>query len=745
MTVQRPDFPGFELVARISNHAHADVYHAVHLTSAKSYALKLAKTPLGASHIEKEVSLLTQFAGIDGVVICTDSGLLEDMPYLLMPFYQGTLHQHILARQAPVNCKEALMIMARLVQVVSTIHQQGVIHCDLHPQNILTDENGKWCIADFAAAVHSEKENFQSVQKVRAGTPLYASPEQILGLAQLSVAADTYALTSIFCALVSGNLQQNILSPKQMQELRQGMSVKAQRDLFEKIDGAHKHWLSSQQIKQNHSLSSVLSKGLARDPNERYHSSEELFSALKGACTDADESLDKNDHDHSPHATIAFSHSAQFSSDIAVIKQSIVAVLRSEGSVSDDTINALIERYHLNDKISKPELVLADLIKEAETFLAEDNEHVAFLHWIHTLREFASRYGTQLTKKQARRFVQHGVAAGAGKHANLAAWLLRHFVVQSWWKANAPLIAALGFVIALLVFVWYPNNPIIYNKSDESVERTIKPLSIPDMQSGEATQGSNPTSSLGPQAQGGQEPAVKPFVRKDAHEQLVYTVSDVKTQQSYTLRFESVAVTNMRATIGAETFYVMSEEVSQGLWQACVNAGKCRQVITISTNADRKQLLALNHPAVNVSWYDVTEDFIPYLNATLGEQFALPTMAQWLNFAYSSQGQPLRASYIHCKDCALLIEDYENTTMPVSAAQAGPNGLFHVYGNAQEWLQDCWQDVKLGLQRCDQAAAVGGSWMDTKQSIEQQPLARLLKTARSITTGFRLVKRETSL
>lgn len=251
-----------------------------------------------------------------------------------------------------------------------------------------------------------------------------------------------------------------------------------------------------------------------------------------------------------------------------------------------------------------------------------------------------------------------------------------------------------------------------------------------------------------------------------------YTLLDSATQQNYTIVLNKVAMTqapisqapisrevkpqlplltadqsargDANKQISKQEFYVMSEEISQGLWLACVNAGRCRQTKSITTNEKRRAMLEPNRPVVNVSWYDIQEDFIPFISEALGTELFLPTMAEWLGFAYSVEGETLLPTQIHCKGCQHPYMQYSESTMPVNLLPQGPFGLRNVFGNVQEWLQDCWQDVKLKRERCDQAPAVGGSWMNDKQMIEQAPLSRLLKTARSTTTGFRLVKRDTA-
>ncbi|WP_371195187.1 SUMF1/EgtB/PvdO family nonheme iron enzyme [Glaciecola sp. SC05] len=792
MTTKTPHIPGFIIDAVLSRHEHADVFRVSSKDVAEPMALKLAKTALGAKYVFKEISYLTRFAGTGGIAQCIDSGAVSNMPYLCMPLYVQTLHQHLHNIGGPLRPSDALLVFKQVTAAVSSMHKQGFLHCDLHPQNIIQDADSLWQIIDFAAVLDIKQEGFLSADRERLGTALYTSPEQREGLMQLTAASDIYALSSIACAALSGELHQNLLSAEQLEALANPTSPEIQLSVNALIHSAHERWLSAAVIVQNPALDSVLRKGLANEPSARYASAVQWYQALEQACLGADATSHESDDVDLANATMLFTQNAQLSEEIIQIKQSLIEVLLLKGKVDDAAAVTLIERHQLRDKISSPELVLQGLATEAEAFLRSDKQNAAFLNWAQNLHAYALTYGNRLTRQTAKKLVEQGLMQGAGDKARLQSCLSEHFKVQSWLAANKLSAFAVASIVALLIFVWYPDNPLIYEQAESaltqpasqpqtsSVVDSAQPSRNEDLQSKEvmvatAQQESRrtyvqPSKSFvqadtrladsltevvpqtNPQLQlGVPSLSQKKIDRLDAQGNLVYTLSDPKTNNVYELTFNLInTATQTHNPIAKEqgikpaSFYVMSEEVSQGIWLACVNAGKCRQAKTISTSAERRAMLGNDHPVVNVNWYDITEDFIPYLNDALDAEFALPTMAQWLAFAFSEEGTPLGVKNIHCQNCQSTRRQFENSTMPVNGLAAGPFGLRHVYGNAQEWLQDCWQDVKLGLQRCDQAPAVGGAWMDTQQHIEQQPLSRLLKTARSMTTGFRLVKRETS-
>lgn len=750
MTTNSIQISGLQIDTIISSQAHANVYRVTHLLKAEPHALKIAKTDLGAKQLLKETALLRQFTGTDGIALYIASGMCAGMPYLLMPLYQQSLHQVLLNRREAMSLEDAMGVLSQLANAITKVHGQGVMHCDLHPQNIMQDARKRWCLIDFGGAVYLAKENYQSLDKQRVGSPLFASPEQQAGIAQLSVATDIYALSAIFCALLSGKDYLGLFTLANSPAQIRSMTFDQQLAATEAGQKARQHWLSLPALNHSDALKVILSKGLAPKPANRYSSVAAFFDALviaSAAATDTNINININvDGASTADITQVFTHSAQLSDDIKQLKQAIVDVLTRDGKVSSEVVSSLVDEYQLAAKISQPDQVIAGLVGEAELFLKHDNNHTAFLEWSQNLHAYKASYGNKLSRENADKFVQQGIKRTAGSQQDLQRWLARHFVIEWWCLANKGKSLGLGLlgIASVLWLVWLAKYLLLPDISTQ----TQKPITaqVDSIISAEPLL-ETPTRSrsfVGDIKERERSAVLNQTLSAvNMHSSIEYALIDPIANAVYTLNFKQVnSASDKQDGMSLPPLFVMTEEVSQGLWLACVNAGKCRQAVVLSTSAARKRLADLNHPVVNVSWYDVTEDFIPFLNDALNAEFALPTMAQWLTFAFNSDGTPLIASDIHCKDCEYINNIFENTTMPINRLSAGPYGLYHVYGNAQEWLQDCWQDVKLGQQRCDQAPAVGGAWLDTRQGIERQPLARLLKTARSITTGFRLVKRE---
>ena|GEM_PF-3521665 len=210
---------------------------------------------------------------------------------------------------------------------------------------------------------------------------------------------------------------------------------------------------------------------------------------------------------------------------------------------------------------------------------------------------------------------------------------------------------------------------------------------------------------------------------------------------------------------------MMSFEVTNQLYSACVNDGKCATSKKLSTDPRYRTFALPEHPVVNVSWYDITEQFIPWLSAQIGSNLRLPTKHEWefaaagtvdnLSTTYS-WGQRMQMNRAHCKNCGIVNNNSVNinsvnnsrvnSTMPVRSFAANNWQLYDMHGNVQEWTSSCHQpSSSLTLKstlapRCDLAIVKGGSWLSDKSELAIPMDDFLKKTVRSHTTGFRLVE-----
>jgi ribosomal protein S8 len=201
----------------------------------------------------------------------------------------------------------------------------------------------------------------------------------------------------------------------------------------------------------------------------------------------------------------------------------------------------------------------------------------------------------------------------------------------------------------------------------------------------------------------------------------------------------------------SERIRMMSFEVTNELYQRCIDDGECLASNLLSDDPRQVIFDQADHPVVNVSWFDITDKFIPWLTKQTHSFLRLPTEQEWMHAASTGQatnrygwGKQFRLDQAHCRDCYSLNwrgDDYRFSTRPIMSFSANQWQLFDLHGNVQEWTSDCVAAASTSLQeRCDQAIVKGGSWFTNHVALSTLAKQALQKNARSHTTGFRLVE-----
>ena len=121
--------------------------------------------------------------------------------FLVMEYVEGRNLREILSIYGKLPLETVMQIAEVSADALSYAHRHGVIHKDLKPDNILLTEDGVLKIIDFGIAgfKHMQKKDLPIM-----GTPLYMSPEQIMGR-PLSEKTDIYSLGIILCELITGH------------------------------------------------------------------------------------------------------------------------------------------------------------------------------------------------------------------------------------------------------------------------------------------------------------------------------------------------------------------------------------------------------------------------------------------------------------------------------------------------------------------------------------------------------------
>jgi formylglycine-generating enzyme required for sulfatase activity/serine/threonine protein phosphatase PrpC len=202
--------------------------------------------------------------------------------------------------------------------------------------------------------------------------------------------------------------------------------------------------------------------------------------------------------------------------------------------------------------------------------------------------------------------------------------------------------------------------------------------------------------------------------------------------------------------VAIQTFSMSQTEVTFAQWDACVSAGGC------SHKPDDESLGRGNRPVINVSYEDITREFIPWLNNITGMtgdmKYRLPTEAQWEYAANAGSNSRNRWNTdIQCPQVANGNEgdcDNHAQTVPVKSSTANHFGLYNMHTNVWEWTQDCWNDSYSGAPNDGSAWTTGDFSMHVLRGssdlnglnfLSSADRIKRVVSARSLSYGFRIV------
>jgi eukaryotic-like serine/threonine-protein kinase len=129
-------------------------------------------------------------------------------PYMVMELLRGELMADLLFRTPQLPCQTALRYAAEAAAGLTALHQTGIVHCDIKPDNLfLTEQHGrpkKLKILDFGLAEVEGQAVVSEAHAVR-GTAQFMAPEQVLG-DPVDARTDVYSLGVVMFRMLTGQL-----------------------------------------------------------------------------------------------------------------------------------------------------------------------------------------------------------------------------------------------------------------------------------------------------------------------------------------------------------------------------------------------------------------------------------------------------------------------------------------------------------------------------------------------------------
>jgi tetratricopeptide (TPR) repeat protein len=144
------------------------------------------------------------------IVRVLDYGATRDIYYLIMGHIEGRDLLEILEERGPLPYAEVLNIASQVARALEHASQQGIVHRDIKPQNLMVTADGTVKVCDFGIARAVALPSL--TQSGFVGSPYYISPEQAMG-EHVDVRSDIYSLGIVMYQMLSGKVPFDAKSP----------------------------------------------------------------------------------------------------------------------------------------------------------------------------------------------------------------------------------------------------------------------------------------------------------------------------------------------------------------------------------------------------------------------------------------------------------------------------------------------------------------------------------------------------
>ena len=255
-----------------------DVYEASHARLNRRFAIKIlnskmAKNDEAFARFRREAQIASEL-GHPHIVSVVDFNTLDDgTPYIVMERLVGEdLDDRLRRIGSPLPTSRVLHVARQLGSALSAAHAKGVVHRDLKPQNIFVtpvdDDDWYVKILDFGISKIRGATSIITQDNFVIGTPNYMSPEQAEGRSDaIDHRTDQFALAAILYQMVTGRIA---FDDERIPSILYKVVHTQPTAIEELVSGVPPGFREA------------LSRGLAKDPNDRFASVKTFVKALHG-------------------------------------------------------------------------------------------------------------------------------------------------------------------------------------------------------------------------------------------------------------------------------------------------------------------------------------------------------------------------------------------------------------------------------------------------------------------------------
>ncbi len=266
----------YQIVELLGRGGMAEVYKAYQENLDRHVAIKVMHSFLAdeegfLARFKREAKAMASL-NQNNIVSVYDFEVQEGMYYIVMEFVSGgTLKRRLelLSNNGDrMPLSESVQLVMEVAGALSYAHKRGMVHRDIKPGNIMLDEGGHAVLTDFGIAKILSGPTVTATGAM-IGTPAYMSPEQGLGQPG-DERSDLYALGVLFYQMSTGRLPYDADTPLAV-ILKHVNEPVPQPAIF------------NEDIPQP--IQDVIVKAMAKNPDDRYQSAQEMMIELKSAAS----------------------------------------------------------------------------------------------------------------------------------------------------------------------------------------------------------------------------------------------------------------------------------------------------------------------------------------------------------------------------------------------------------------------------------------------------------------------------
>jgi eukaryotic-like serine/threonine-protein kinase len=252
----------YRIIRRLGSGGMANVYLAEDQELGRRVAIKILndRHAHDDQFIERFRREAKNAAGLSHphIVSIYDRGQAEGTYYIAMEFLDGRSLKELIVSRGPAPVNVAIEYTRQILEALRFAHRNGIVHRDIKPHNVIVDAEGRVKVTDFGIA-RAGTTQMTEVGSI-IGTAQYLSPEQARG-SPVDQTSDLYSVGIVLYELVTGKVPFTGDSPVEIAMKHISATPQAPSQLRPEIPAE---------------LDKVVLRALAKSPQQRYKSAEEM-------------------------------------------------------------------------------------------------------------------------------------------------------------------------------------------------------------------------------------------------------------------------------------------------------------------------------------------------------------------------------------------------------------------------------------------------------------------------------------